>query len=538
MEWRNLTSALANGAWLRRRPRASADKLAPYFKHGFWGRHKFLTSLLIAFIAALYGLVFGVTTTAFLVQMMIPVALVVLLVLALLPENGVAFDRTVTWLLYSLVFALAVWPDYLAFAAGGLPWITAVRLIAIPLCLIYFISLSQSAAYRLELSHSLQAVPATWKLMALFFVLAFLSIGISEQIAESTNKFIVAIYAWGTMFLIAAQIFGRPGWARTFAQLLWVGSLIACAIALWELRLGQVPWAGHIPSFLKIEDETIAAILSGKQRAALGEHRLQGKFTTPLGLAEFLALIVPFIVHFLVTGRNLFERVAAIATLGLMLFVINKTDSRLGVIGFILAILGYLFYWALRRWRRREGSVFAPIVVLGYPAMLVVLLIASFFVTRIRNAVWGSGAYQASNDAREVQFSQGTDLIFRHPWGHGIGRAAETLGFTNLDGVLTIDSYFLSIGLEMGVVGFVAYYGAFVVAIWVGGKELVKAGDREETAWLAPTVLALGNFVVIKSILSQQENHPLAFLYLGMALALIALVRRFDPKPEISQPTV
>lgn len=531
-----MSSALAFKRWPRRIAKAKVDTLAPYFQHGFWGRHKLLTCLTLAVVAAAYGLLFGVTATAFLVQMMIPVALVAFLAMALLPENGIAFDRSVTWLLYSFVMALAIWPDYLAFAAGGLPWITAVRLLAIPLCLIYFISLSQSSAYRGELRDSLQAAPATWKMLAVFFVLAFLSIGLSNKLAESTNKFIVAIYAWGTMFLVAAQIFGRPGRARIFAQLLWLGSLIACGIALWELRLGQVPWAGHIPSFLKIEDETVATILGGKQRAALGEHRLQGKFTTPLGLAEFLALIVPFLIHFLVTGRSLFERAASFATLGLMLFVINKTDSRLGIIGFIVAGFGYLFYWALRRWRRRPGSVFAPMLVLGYPAMMLVLLIASFFVTRLRNAVWGSGAYQASNEAREQQFSLGIDLIARHPWGHGIGRAAETLGFTNLDGIVTIDSYFLSIGLEMGVVGFIAYYGAFLVTMWVGSRELISASDREETAWLAPTLLALGNFVIIKSILSQQENHPLAFLYLGMALALITLTRRLRARSETLKP--
>lgn len=520
----------------KRTNRRMPDTLAPYFRHGFWGRHKVFAGSVLALIASVYGLIFGVTATTFLVQLMMPIALVALLAMALLPENGVAYDRTVKWLLFCFVLALAVWPDYLAFAAGGLPWITAVRLIAIPLCLVYFVSLSQSAAYRKELRTSLEAVPASWKMLALFFVLAFISIGLSNKISESSNKFIVAIYAWGTMFLVGAQVFGRPGRARGFAQLLWCGALIACFIAVWEFRIGKIPWAGNIPSFLKIEDETVATILSGKQRAALGEHRVQGKFTTPLGLAEFLALIVPFVIHFLVTGRNLIERVAAFATLALMLFVINKTDSRLGVIGLILAVLGYLLYWAVRRWRQQSGSVFAPMIVLGYPAMLLVLLIASFFVTRIRNAVWGSGAYQASNEAREQQFSQGFELIARHPWGHGIGRAAETLGFTNLDGVITIDSYFLSVALEMGVIGFICYYGAFLAVLWSGSRELIKAGDREETSWLAPTLLALGNFVVIKSILSQQENHPLAFLYLGMALALIALCRTLRAKEENPRP--
>lgn len=531
-----VSSMTAIRIWSRRRARPAPDILAPYFRHGFWGRHKFLAWALLALIAVFYGLVFAVTATAFLVQLMIPIAIVALLALALLPENGVAYDRTVTWLLYCLVLALACWPDYLALSLGSLPWITAVRLVAVPLCLVYVMSLSQSAAYRSELHRSLAVAPAVWKLLAVFFVLAFLSIGFSDKIVGSANKFFVAVYAWGTMFLIGAQIFGRPGRVRGFARFLWGATVVTCLVALWELQLGQVPWAGHIPSFLKIEDELISTILAGKQRAAVGAYRLQGKFTTPLGLAEFLALIVPFILHFTMSSRKNLDRIAAAATLLLMLIVIIKTDSRLGTIGFIISVLGYLFYWALRRWKSEQNSLFAPLIVLGYPVILVVLILASFFVTRVRNAVWGSGAYQASNEGRAQQIAEGMDIILRQPWGHGIGRAAETLGFTNLDGVLTIDSYFLSVALEVGVIGFVAYYGAFIVALWVGGREVLSKGDHPETGWLVAILLSLGNFVVIKTILSQQENHPLAFLFLGIALAQIAELRQPRTKAESRPP--
>ena len=89
MQFRGMTSALAGGIWARRPTRPKPDILAPYFRHGFWGRHKVLSCLVLAFVAALYGLVFGVTATVFLVQLMIPVALVLLLSLGLLPENGV-----------------------------------------------------------------------------------------------------------------------------------------------------------------------------------------------------------------------------------------------------------------------------------------------------------------------------------------------------------------------------------------------------------------------------------------------------------------
>lgn len=516
--------------------RAEPDRLAPYFRHGFWGRHKLLTTLLLAAIALFYGLVFGVTSTVFLVQLLIPVALVTVVIVLLLPESGTVFERSITGLFMAFFFALAVWPDYLAFEAGQLPWITAVRLIAIPLCLLFLVSLSQSQPYRAALRERLSAAPWVWKLLLVYFVIAFVTLGISNRPVESVNKFIIAIYAWGAMFLIAVQVFAVPGRVRQFALLLWAGLLVTCLIGLWEYRLGRVPWAGHIPSFLKIEDEVVARVLSGAARAAIGEHRVQAKFTTPLGLAEFLALATPFIIHFVANGRNLLERAAAILTLPLILFVITRTDSRLGIIGFLLGVFGYLFFAAIQYWRTHRQSLIAPLIVAAYPVMMAVLLVASFTVRRLRNMIWGGGAYQASNDARGAQIDQGLDILMRQPFGHGIGRAAETLGYANAVGTVTIDNYYLSIALEAGIIGFVAYFGAFVAAFWGGARLIGRSGRDAETSWLLPALLSLGSYVVIKSVLSQQENHPLAFAVLGMAVVLIHKARALGPGQQAPPP--
>ena len=57
------------------------------------------------------------------------------------------------------------------------------------------------------------------------------------------------------------------------------------------------------------------------------------------------------------------------------------------------------------------------------------------------------------------------------------------------------------------------------------------ARDRD-VAFLAPIAIALINFVAIKAIFSQQDNHPLVFMMLGMAGALIYRSRFGDWKPK------
>ena len=520
MQWRPMTLDLVSNLWPRRRSAARVDTLAPYFRHGFWGRHKLLTGLILALIGALYGFLFGLTQTYYLVEMLIPAAIVAFIAIGLLPENGRAHERTVTFLFFAFITVLAVWPDYLALTLPGLPWMTAIRIVGMPLSLVFLISLSQSKAYRSSLTSVLRDSGLVWPFLLTYFVFAAITLPLSETPIVSLNKFIVSLYSWLAICLIAICIFQVPGKVRQFAQLLWATTLISCIVGLQEYRMSEVPWAGHIQSFLTIEDPTIARILSGVVRAALGEHRVQGKFTTPLSFAEFLALVMPFLIHFMISGRGYVERIAAAVTIPLVVFVIITTDSRLGVIGLILTGFGYLFFWALNRWRRDRKSIVAPFIVIGYPVMSGVFLLSTFFVGRLRNAVWGSGAYQASNEARETQWADGLAIIAQRPWGHGIGRAAETLGYTDLEGFLTIDSYYLSVALEVGVLGFIAYYGAFMLSIWGGVRHSFEATKHEQTAWLVPTILALISYVVIKSVLSQQENHPIAFALLGLAMAL------------------
>lgn len=525
MQIRGVSNLLANRLLFRRKRAGTAEVLAPYFRYGFWGRHKILTGLVLALIAATHGLFFGLTSTYYLVELLIPTTTVSFIAIWLLPENGVAFERAITFFFFTFIAVIAVWPDYLALSLPGLPWVTAIRLVGIPLSLIFLISLSQSASYRSKLTETLRQSGMAWKFLLAYFVLAALTLPFSETPTISLNKYIVAIYSWLAIFLVAICTFQVPGRVRKFAQLLWITTLISCLVGLQEYRMSALPWAGHIPSFLKIEDPTIARILSGVVRAALGEHRVQGKFTTPLSFAEFLALVMPFLIHFMIFGRGYLERIAAIVTIPLVIFIIITTDSRLGVIGLILAALGYLFFWALNRWRKQRKSILAPLIVIGYPVLSAFLLLSSFYVGRLRNAVWGSGAYQASNDARETQLADGLAIIARQPWGHGIGRAADTLGFTDLEGFVTIDSYYLSVALEVGVLGFIAYFGAFLLAIWQGTRVSLEASENEQTAWLAPAVLSLINYFVIKSVLSQQESHPLAFAILGLVLALVHQVK-------------
>ena len=480
--------------------------------------------LIVAAIAATaYGSLVALFAHRFFLQLLLPLLFLALLVIWVLPETRNAPRRLVHILFFGFLLGFVLWPDYLALALPGLPWITIRRIISVPLAVTLLICISVSGEARREIYAVLRATPLAAKLFLAFVFLQLLSIALSRNPALSVEKFIVAQLYWTTAFFAGCYVFARQGtvarWAAIFCLML-IPLLIS---GYWEWRNSQVPWAGRIPWFLVVEDEVVARILSGAARAATGKYRVQGTSTTSLGFAEYLAMTTPFLIHYVVGAFRPAVRAAALLVLPLVYLMIVATDSRLGMAGFLLSFVGYVGMWAAVQWRSDKRSLFGPALSLGFPVIFILFITATFQVPRLHRMVWGGGEHQASTDARAEQYSQGFRLVARNPFGNGIGMGAETLGFRSGSDVLTIDTYYLLVALEYGVLGFLIYYGFLLVSAVKAGVTLLKApSGNQETLYLIPLTLSLVIFIVIKSVFSVEANHPLIFMMLAAILALIA----------------
>jgi hypothetical protein len=493
--------------------------MANYVGERFVDRKRKMLLWIFAIAVTVYGMFFGVLFSVMPAPMLAPLAILLMLFIWLLPDMENAPSERIASFMFAYLIALLAWPDYLALQLPGMPWISAIRLVGIPMVVMLLICLSVSPKFRGELKEVMDSVPVLWKSVALFAAISTISVGFSRDGALSISKLIVAILYWFSMFFMALHIFRKPGRVERVCFYLWGILMLDCAIALWEGRIQALPWAGHTPSFLQVNDPVVLKILSFRGRAASGIYRIQGKFTTPLGLAEFIGMATPIVVYFLFNARNLFVRLAALVSLPIIFMTVIGTDSRLAMNSFILSFFVYILVWSFQRWRSRKDSIAGPALLLAYPFMAVVLYIASLTVTRIHNAVWGGGAAQASTIARQMQMAKGLPMVFSHPWGHGIGTAAATLNFANPAGEISIDSYFLSVGLEYGVVGFIAFMTMFITALIYCAMGLTKSEDPE-LQYLAPLSIVIVNFLLSKSILSQQDNHSLAFILLGVIGAM------------------
>lgn len=475
-------------------------------------------------VLASYGfalIYFGPTA---MVPLLAPLGVIALMVIWALPDSKRPPTNWLNRLTFAFLIALLAWPDYLAFAFSGLPWITALRLTGIPLALVMFICLSVSKAFRTQLIEIVKAAPITTRLVLIFTILAAVSVLFSSDPGTSVSKLIVAYLYWIVIFFASAWLFSKPGNAMKLAWIIWSIVIVTTLIGLQEWRQQSILWAGHIPDFLRIEDPAVQNILVAKSRATTGVYRVQSKFTTPLGFAEFLALSTPFLIYFVVYAKNWLVRAGALLTLPLIFVSISHTDSRLGAVGYFMSFMLFLIAWAFLRWNRVKGSMFGPAITLGYPIVFAAFIASTFLVGRMRAMVWGTKAQSFSSQAREAQVDLGLPMILAEPWGRGIGRGAYELGYRNLAGSLTIDTYYLLIGLEFGVIGFLVYFGMFLSSAAHGARAVLKFQTQEQLL-LIPLIIALLNFVIVKSVFAQQENHPLIFIFLGAITALCWQIR-------------
>ena len=150
---------------------------------------------------------------------------------------------------------------------------------------------------------------------------------------------------------------------------------------------------------------------------------------------------------------------------------------------------------------------------------------------RLRTTIFGTGAAQSSTDARYMQRDKALPIIFKNPLGYGAAQGAEALDYRNAGGVQTVDSYFLTLALDYGILGFISYFG-FCISGAIRGLKTYFRSDDDELMLSGPLAIAVLNSVVIKLVLSQEQMQPLLFLFMG---ALMAAAFRYKMAVEAAR---
>lgn len=485
---------------------------------------RLLLMLVLVGLGIFYGLMASLLPPDLLFVPMVPIFLLAGVCLWMLPDIGIVrvqpMQKAMLW--YVLLFA--AWPNYVALDLPGLPWITPQR-IAVGMLALYFLTgVAMSEDFRTNVMESLRQDKLLYRLFWLFWALTSFSLLFSNSMVFSINRYVNNQIFW-TMLALAAAYFARfRGFADQVLRFSLIGLIVALVLSVYELRIEKVFWVENLPFFLKVDPVLLAKAMAAQARAGTDIYRVRGTMLVALYFAEYLTMLFPFLLFGIARASTLLHKLLLSAAVVAAMVVMWGTNARSAMVGMLLTLVIY-FFFSVWRWRQRNpGSIVAMAGVMAFPAAVSVLAMLVVFWNRLHVMVLGGGQHQASSDARGAQWDMGIPKVLQLPLGHGPGRAADVLGYTNLGGEATIDTYYLSILLEYGVLALPVFILCFALPLWLTFRNYRHSPDPE-TDLIMPLALALFNFVVIKGVLSSEGNMPLAFIMLGLFVGLLGRIR-------------
>ncbi|MFZ4746164.1 MAG: O-antigen ligase family protein [Sphingomonas sp.] len=490
----------------------------------------------LLFLAAFYGLMCGVLPMQVLAVPAVPILIMFGMILWLLPDVEVVKEDLIGSAMVWYVGLNALWPGYVAIDAPGLPWITPTRIAVFGLLAVAMLNYATSAQLRQRIRESLNTLPFANKMFWLFWILTSVSIFMSPQVFVSVSKYANNQIFWTMMFALSAWLSWREGFVLRYCRVLAWTIILVSLLSLYEYRVSSVFWLPWLPSFLKADPAVFAKLAETGARTGTDVYRTRGTFGAALYFAEYLSLTFPFVLHALVRTKRLGDTLLLAAGTFAVMAAIFCTGSRAAMASLILTFLTYGFIAAWRIRLQRPESIAASAALFAYPAFAVVLSLLVVFWRRLHVMVIGGGQHQGSNESRAQQWAMGWPKIGSHPMGYGPSRGSEALGFFNPGSETpTVDSYFLTLLLDYGVLGCVAWVTFFGLVIWAAFTTYKRA-RTEEMLMLAPMTAALVNFVVVKTASSTEGNLPIAFIILGSIFGLVGRQRRDDAAAEAAAP--
>lgn len=484
------------------------------------GRWRTLLLFLVLFgVSGIAGLTIATLPAARLSLFAIPIALLSGLIIWLLPEGATPPTRFMRQMFFAYFVAVIVWPYYIAIDIPGFPLIEIRRAFLALAVLMLGVSLSISREFRREIADIFRASPLFTKLFLGFLAFQLLSVPFARDLRTGISFYVKDQLGWTAVLVMAAYIFSRPGKILLWSAILRTLAIFLAFLAFAEYKNQALLWIDHIPSFLSISDPEIA-LRQLAPHFRNGLYRVKGTFIVSLALAEWFALTTPFFLYYVLFGKKMLLR-AICAVADILVFVAaDLTQARIGMVGFLVTHTLFIAAWALRA-RQQKGNTLLPTAVLAaYPAMFCAIVVAVLTVDRLRISVLGGGTQAASDQGRREQMIAAIPKVLERPLtGYGPGQAALSVGWTNPQGDVSLDTYVVSILVDYGIIGFFCYVGMMGVAA-VQGLKLGMISKSEESGYALAGGVTVLAWLACQVALSQEDNASMVFMVLGMILAL------------------
>ena len=230
-------------------------------------------------------------------------------------------------------------------------------------------------------------------------------------------------------------------------------------------------------------------------------------------------MVAPIGAFLILDGHCARQRVLGLAVLSSCLIGIVASGARGGYISILSAAIVFACLWVVREFRVRPRSLVGPLIIISAIAFSICVVALVFGSNRIHNIVIGGGIEAYSNQARLDQWNLAVPKILSNPLtGHGYGNSGEVVGYRNPDGTMSLDSYFVSLLVDIGVPGL-----GFFLLMLAAGTWTAAATSVSDPSWKGGLNLAFASTVVAfatyRTVLIELENQTLFFLILGLIMA-------------------
>ena len=339
--------------------------------------------------------------------------------------------------------------------------------------------------------------PIRWAFFVFFIVLVlgyavgFLR-GLTSMESNAADRTMLFFCVFGGAALTAAD--GLPNWNRltSLLKVLVVSATFVAAFGVIEYLLKR-----DLSDYLTIpglQAKGWTPILEDRGAAV----RVASTTDHYIEMAAYLALVLPFAVHFAVFAKR--RRGLAITAAIIIMAGIASTVSRTGIIALAVMLLTLAPLWT---WRMRYNIGFVVTILVGAGAGASPRLINSL-LTLFDNPTGNS-----SISARYERYPLAFRYIGERPWfGRGTGTWVAPM-------YQIMDNQWLETLLANGIIGAVAYAGLHITAITLAGKAL-KRSETRETRHLCAALIS----TQVMGLVVAATFDSLAFATFATTLAL------------------
>lgn len=246
---------------------------------------------------------------------------------------------------------------------------------------------------------------------------------------------------------------------------------------------------------------------------------------SPNILGSLMVLLIPISISLIVSENKLLKKYIFGVVTVTMCATLVFTSSRSAWIGFVVAM--GIYFWL------KDKRLIVLLVLLIFVAYAFVPTIAN----RVNYLISPEYLVSSASGGRVARWTIGLNALKQNPiFGLGLGQFGGAVAQNfKIPNAFYIDSYFLKIAVEMGLVGFTAFCLLIYNALaW--GLRAVKRTTNSQNKNMAQGIFAGMVGVVVPNLVENVFEVPMMLAYFWIFAAVLIYLGFTLPKMELATP--